>query len=133
MNKFYIQETEFTPEIIFDIETRKLSFRGVSRPEDVFKFYQPAINWLKELDQDVLTHTNAKYNTPSLHIIFHLSYFNSASSKMLLQILEIMKKIQNKGIEIKVDWYYDESDEQMYDDGMDLSESIDIPFNFITI
>ena len=38
---------------------------------------------------------------------------------MLLQILEIIKKIQEKGIELNIDWYYDASDEQMYDDGMD--------------
>jgi hypothetical protein len=130
MNKFYLEETEFTPEISLDLETRKFLFKGVSRPEDVFKFFQPAVNWLKELDQDILTHTNAKYDIHDLTIDFHLSYFNSSSSKMLLQILEIIKKIQNKDIEVTVNWYYDASDEQMYDDGMDLSESVDLPFNF---
>jgi hypothetical protein len=133
MNNYYIEETEFTPEIKFDLDHRKLSFKGVSRPEDVIKFFQPAINWLKELDQNVSTHTDAKYNIPILYVDFHLSYFNSSSSKMLLQILELIKKIQGKGIEVKVDWYYDENDETMYDDGIDLSESVDIPFNFQTI
>jgi hypothetical protein len=133
MNKFYVEETEFTPELSFDIESRKFSFKGVSRPEDVFKFYQPAVNWLKELEQDIHTHTNVKYNIQILTIEFNLSYFNSSSSKMLLQILEIIKKIQNQGIDLSVDWYYDETDEQMYDDGLDLSESTDIPFNFHTI
>jgi hypothetical protein len=130
MSNFYLEETEFTPEISFNLDTRKFIFKGVSRPEDVFKYYQPAINWLKELDQNVLTHTDAKYTIPNISIDFHLSYFNSSSSKMLLQILEIIKKIQNKGIEVTIDWYYDSSDEQMYDDGMDLAESIDIPFTF---
>lgn len=133
MNKYHLEETEFTPEILFDIENRKFLFKGVSRPEDVFKFYHPAVEWLKDFDNNILTHTTAKYNIPLLNIDFHLSYFNSSSSKMLLQILEIIKKIQDKGIEIKIDWYYDASDEQMYDDGLDLSESVDIPFNFIKI
>ena len=110
MNKYYLEETEFTPEISLDIDSRKFLFKGVSRPEDVFKFYQPAIQWLKDVDENILTHTNAKYNIPQINIDFHLSYFNSSSSKMLLQILEIVKKIQNKGIEINVDWYYDSSD-----------------------
>jgi hypothetical protein len=131
MNKFYIEETEFTPEISLDLEAHKFYFKGVSRPEDVFKFYSPAIKWLKDLDEDIITHTNAKYNIPLLNVDFHLSYFNSSSSKMLLQFFEILQKIQEKGIEIKVDWYYDANDEQMYDDGLDLSESVDIPFNFI--
>ena len=130
MNKYFVEETEFTPEITFDIEARRFSFKGVSRPEDVTKFYQPALNWLRDFDQDILMHTNAKYNIPLLTIDFQLSYFNSSSSKMLLQILEMVKKIQNKGIELCVNWYYDESDEQMYDDGMDLAESVELPFNF---
>ena len=130
MNKYFLEETEFTPELLFDINARKLSFKGVSRPEDVFKFYHPAIDWLKEFVQELTVHSNEKYDISSLQIDFHLSYFNSSSSKMLLQILEIIKKIQENGIEIKIDWFYDASDEQMYDDGMDLSESVDLPFNF---
>lgn len=133
MNRFFLEGTEFTPEIIFDIDTRKFSFKGVSRPEDVVKFFQPAMNWLKELDQEIATHGNIKYVIPSIHIEFCLSYFNSSSSKMLLQLLQYIKKIQAKGIEIVVDWYYDQSDEQMYEDGMDLSDSVDIPFNYHTM
>lgn len=130
MNKFYIEESEFTPEISLDIESKKFSFKGVSRPEDVFKYYQPAINWLKELEQNIMMHSDAKYNIPQIDVDFHLTYFNSASSKMLLQILECIKKIQDIGIQVNIDWYYDENDEQMFDDGNDLSESIGIPFNF---
>jgi hypothetical protein len=130
MNKFYLEETEFTPEISFDIDARKFNFKGVSRPEDVFKFYHPAIDWLKELEQNIYSHSDAKYNIPTINIEFHLTYFNSASSKMLLQILESFKRIQDEGIEIKIDWYYDENDEQMFDDGTDLSESVGIPFSF---
>jgi hypothetical protein len=128
MNKFLIEETEFTPEILFDLSDRKFIFKGVSRPEDVFKFYEPAIAWLKELDENLHTHTDTKYNFTNIDIEFRLTYFNSASSKMLLQILEVFKKIQQKGVDINVDWYYDENDEQMFDDGMDLSESVKIPF-----
>lgn len=131
MNNFYIEETEFTPQISFDLTQKLFSFKGVSRPEDVIKYYAPAINWLKEFSNDIVSHSNAKYDMPFIKIEFHLSYFNSSSSKMLLQILELFKHIQDNGIEFSIDWYYDENDEQMFDDGMDLSESVDMPFNFI--
>jgi Domain of unknown function (DUF1987). len=133
MNIFFIEETEFTPEISFNLDTRKFIFKGVSRPEDVFKFYEPAIEWLKQLDQALLTHTDTKYNVTSINVEFRLTYFNSASSKMLLQILEVFTKIKQKAVEISIDWYYDENDEQMYDDGMDLSGSVSFPFNFYKI
>lgn len=130
MNKFFLEKTEFTPEIDFDIHTRKFTFRGVSRPEDVFKFYEPAINWLNEFDREIQSHTYEKYNIPSINVDFYLTYFNSASSKVLMQILEIFKKIQNKGIEININWYYDKTDEQMYDDITDLAEFAEMKFNF---
>ena len=130
MNKFFIEETEFTPGISLDLNTRKFIFKGVSRPEDVFKFYEPAIEWLKELDQNLHIHTDTKYNFTNINVVFRLTYFNSASSKMLLQFLEVLNRIQQKGVDIIIDWYYDENDEQMYDDGMDLSESVKIPFNY---
>ena len=131
MTKYYIEETEFTPEILLDADARHFSLKGVSRPEDVLKFYLPAINWVKDFEQELTIHPNLKYQINVIKVDFHLSYFNSASSKMLLQILENIKKFQSKGIDINVNWYYDEADEQMYDDGLDLSESIDIPFNFV--
>lgn len=130
MNRYYIEETEFTPEIVLDIEARIFSFKGVSRPEDVLKFYLPAINWIRDFEQEMLIHANLKYQITSITVDFHLSYFNSASSKMLLQLLENIKKLQSKGIDIIINWRYDEADEQMYDDGLDLSESVDMPFNF---
>jgi len=133
MNKYHLEETEFTPEIVFDPDKCEFSFKGVSRPEDVIKFYEPAIDWLKEFDAYITTSTKEKYNANALKVIFHLSYFNSSSSKMLLQILEIIKKIQIDGLDISIDWFYDENDEQMYDDGMDLSETIDIPFNYYSV
>jgi|YelNatPaOPRAMG01_1025707.scaffolds.fasta_scaffold135123_2 hypothetical protein len=126
----FIESTEFTPEIIFNLSQRKLLFKGVSRPEDVIKFYQPAIQWLKDLEQKIRTQADMRYSIPSLHVEFRMSYFNSASSKMLLEILQILRQIREMGVEILIDWYYDANDEAMYEDGMDLSDAVDIPFTY---
>lgn len=125
-----IAATEFTPEIHLNLPQRKMFFKGVSRPEDVIKFYQPAISWLKELEQKIRTHADMRYAIPSFHVEFRMSYFNSASSKMLLEVLHIIRRIKDMGIDIIIDWYYDTNDEAMYEDGMDLSDAVDIPFNF---
>ncbi|MEJ5265744.1 MAG: DUF1987 domain-containing protein [Bacteroidales bacterium] len=126
----FIDATEFTPEIHLNLSQRKLSFKGVSRPEDVIKFYHPAIQWLKDLEQKIRNQGDMRYAIPSFHVEFRMSYFNSASSKMLLEILQILRRIKEMGIDIIVDWYYDANDEAMYEDGMDLSEAVDIAFNF---
>jgi len=125
-----IEATEFTPEINFNLSQRKLLFKGVSRPEDVIKFYQPAIQWLKELEHKIRIKADMRYSIPSFHVEFRMNYFNSASSKMLLEILQILRRIKEMGIDILIDWYYDANDEAMYEDGMDLSEAVDIPFTF---
>ncbi len=125
-----IEATEFTPEIHFDLIRKKLFFKGISRPEDVIKFYTPAIEWLRELDQKVHLQPDMRYSIPSIQVEFRMSYFNSASSKMLLEILKILKKLNDKGIDIIIDWYYDSNDEAMYEDGIDLSETVNIPFNY---
>ena len=126
----FIESTEFTPEINFNLSQRKLLFKGVSRPEDVIKFYQPAIQWLKDLEHKIHTQANMRYSIPSFRVEFRMSYFNSASSKMLLEILQILRRIREMGVEILIDWYYDVNDEAMYEDGMDLSDAVDIPFTY---
>jgi hypothetical protein len=129
MDVLTISATDFTPAICFNLEKRKLTFDGVSRPEDVIKFYQPAIQWLKDVERN-LNQSEMRYSIPSLHIEFRFSYFNSASAKMILQILQILKEISDKGIDLIIDWFYDQNDESMYEDGMDLSDTVNIPFNY---
>jgi hypothetical protein len=54
---------------------------------------------------------------------------NSASSKYILQILDYFKKLYLKKAKITVDWYYEDVDDQIFEDGEDLSDVINIPFN----
>ena len=129
---FYIEGTEFTPEIKFEPEGNFM-MAGVSRPEDVAKFYEKPILWLKSYKEEILDHSDNKYKFSKIHFIFKLKYFNSASAKHILKMLDILKGYENIGMEIEVDWYYDEVDEQLLEDGQDLSDAIEIPFNFIKI
>ena len=57
---------------------------------------------------------------------------NSASSKYILQLLDHFKKLYEKDAKIIVDWYYDDIDDQIFEDGEDLSDVIKIPFNLIS-
>ena len=46
-------------------------------------------------------------------------------------MLRHIKNLMNHGIEIKIDWYYEEGDEKMMEDGEDLAEAVDLEFNYI--
>ena len=60
---------------------------------------------------------------------FKLDYFNTSTSKEFYAILVKVKE-HNYGVEIN--WYFQEDDEQMEEDGIDLQEDTQVKFNFIS-
>ncbi len=133
MENLEIEATEFTPEISLNATTRVFSFTGVSRPENVISYYQPVIDWLSKYEKEYLSKIEEAYSAIPLKIIFQFSYFNSSSSKMILQILEFFGAQRDKGMNVEVVYYYDDGDDQMQEDGEELSETLGIPFEFIKV
>lgn len=121
MNLLEITSTNKTPSIVFNHSTGSLLIEGWSTPEDSFKFYEPVINWLIEYEQNPATIT--EFN-------IKLSYYNTSSSKWILEIFYILEKI-NRVHAVKVNWYFD--DEDMKETGEDYSSMVSMPFNFIEI
>ncbi len=119
MEVIKIKGTEDTPNVILDAESNIIEFSGRSLPEDVVTFYAPVIQWIEEYGKA----PNAK-----TEVIFRLEYFNTASSKILLDILLKFEEIMNDGHEIVVQWYFQEDDEDMEEAGEEYSEIVDIPF-----
>lgn len=128
MTPLFIKHTEFTPDITFDPEKGQFEIKGVSRPENVIEFYEKPIAWLKEFELAII---NGSLQVHSLKMVFEMTYFNSATSKSFLQMMETLTSLQEYGLTLDVDWYYDPNDDQMLDDGEDLSDTIDLTFNFI--
>jgi len=132
MHNFIIPGTDYTPRITFIAETGNLEISGVSRPEDVAGFYEEPLEWLGGFEEFVLKSEN-KYEVQDLRFIFKMSYFNSSSSKYILQMLRHIKNLIDKGIDISIDWYYEEGDEKMMEDGEDIADAVELEFNFIEI
>lgn len=119
MDVIKIKGSDDTPNVILDAENNIIEFSGRSLPEDVVTFYAPVIQWIEEY---------AKNPNSKTSVIFRLEYFNTASSKVLLDILLKFEDIMNEGHEITVQWYYQEDDEDMQEAGEEYSEIVDIPF-----
>lgn len=117
MDKLKLEATEETPEITLDQENNVFEMTGRSLPEDATEFYQPVLEWLEQYGQ------NPNQETP---FTFNLEYFNTASSKLLLDVLTKLEEIDNS----KVLWYYDGDDEDMQEAGEEFSEIVDVPFEF---
>lgn len=119
MDVIKIKGTDDTPNVILDAENSIIEFSGRSLPEDVITFYTPALQWIEEY---------AKNPNSKTHVIFRLEYFNTASSKAILDILLKFEDILNEGNDVIVQWYYQEDDEDMLEAGEEYSEIVDIPF-----
>lgn len=130
MENLYIDPTEITPRVIFDIKNQKFELIGISRPEDVVAFYESIIFKLEKYIDQILKNEDTIQNI-NFNLVFDLNYINSASSKYILQVLGLFKKILVKGAKVTCTWYYEDSEDQILEDGEDLSEVIRIDFNFL--
>jgi len=119
MSVIKIQGTDDTPTVILDKENNIFEISGRSLPEDVVVFYKPILEWLDEYKNDPLDKT--VFN-------FKLEYFNTASSKLLLDVLLKLEDIHNDGHEVLVKWHYPDDDEDMEEAGEEYSDIVDVPF-----
>ena len=126
MNSLKIEATTFTPEISFDIETNTLSFLKVSKPANAIEFYKPVFEFIDHFEKSKVKSKVIK----ELIIDFKFDYFNTATAKIIYELLKKFKNIQEQGMKITINWYYYLEDEDLLEEGEIMSEAIDIPFIF---
>ena len=122
MNTLNLPATKTTPAVVFDPAQRTLEFSGQSYPENAIQFFQ-------EIQKQLEDHLK-KHSDP-LTVNFKLDYFNTSSSKCLLDLLECLAQSHQKHNNITINWYYAEGDEDMQDSGTDFSLDVKLPFNLI--
>jgi len=113
-NSFIAIETEKSPEIIGDIEKGTLSIVGKSLPEDARSFFSPFQNWLGEF---------YKSKADILQVSIELEYYNTVSSKVLVNMMREMKTLQLSR-KIQIEWRYDQDDIEMEETGNDFRKLV---------
>ena len=108
------------PEVVFDAETGICEITGESYMESTYTFYLPLMNWLDEYIEKV---------GGKITFNVKLVYFNTSATKCLLDIFEILKKYQQKGGEIEINWYYDKEDPDVHEEVKDFEIEADIDIN----
>ncbi len=122
MESLIIPEGTNTPNVRFDAKTGKLEITGNSIPEDVAGFYQPVFEWLTQYIEQPAKNTE-------LHI--HLNYFNSASAKVILDILNYLEALLDRNVDVQVHWHYLDIDEDMFSTGKEFQSLVKLPFQFV--
>jgi len=124
MDNINIEGSAKTPTVEFDSATGKLMIKGRSIPENSIEFYKPLIDWIDNYGK------LPKQNTL---VSIQLEYFNTSSSKCILDVFKKLEAIRTSGNEVSVDWHYEEDDEDMLEAGEDYQAIINIPFKMIEV
>jgi len=124
MEPILIEGTPKTPTIKFDSATGVFEIKGRSIPENSVEFYKPLIDWLDLYKE-----------TPNNKTVINikLEYFNTSSSKCILDVFKKLETIHKAKNEVEVNWYYEEDDEDMLEAGEDYESIIRVPFKMIEI
>jgi hypothetical protein len=123
MTTLRIEPEDDTPMITLSKEKGIFEISGKSMPEDVVFFYQPVLEWMDAYKADPLEKTVFD---------FKLIYFNTASSKLILDLLMYLEEIQEKGNEVLVRWHSLKSDEDMHEAGEEYADMTDLKFEYLT-
>ena len=110
MENLYIEGSKgiyFIPTVNFNADTGVCELSGESYLEETIKFYTPLIQWLERYFKEV---------KKPLTFNFKLTYFNTSSSKCIVDILNLLKQQKDQGYDITVNWYYDDSVEDIEDE-----------------
>jgi hypothetical protein len=125
MGNLILAQTDLTPSVQFDIESNVYEIKGQCMPEDAFDFFDKIMLWFKSHCAD----TSMKLLTLNIH----MDYFNSASSKMLMNLFTDISKYQQEGKSITIVWHCYEDDVDLVDAIEEYQEitSVKIETNFI--
>jgi hypothetical protein len=116
MKDLSLEGSAKTPTIDFKSEG-ELLIKGRSIPENSIEFYKPLIDWISEYSD------NPKGQTL---VNIQLEYFNTSSSKCILDVFKKLESISESEVSIK--WFYEEDDEDMLEAGEDYEAIIDLKF-----
>lgn len=123
MQKIEVAKTISTPHMVIDAENNYLMLAGESFPENIMNFYGPLLSWLESYlatDFSVFTFD------------CRLVYFNSSTSKLLMNILGAMNSAAARGKNVIVNWHSSKENDVIIECGEEFGEDFgDMQFNII--
>ncbi|MCW3086068.1 MAG: hypothetical protein JWP12_3434 [Bacteroidetes bacterium] len=124
METISIEGTPKTPTITFNTGSGFLEIKGRSIPENSIEFYKPLVDWLEKY---------AAKPQPTTNVNIQLEYFNTSSSKCILDVFKKLEAINKGGSKVTINWHYEEDDEDMLEAGEDYQAIINVPFKMVQV
>jgi len=121
-NTLIIKGTSDSPFVNFNKESGILLMGGLSLPENVIEFYDPILKWLEKYIEDPNTNTKVE---------FFFEYLNTASSNVVMRILELITKLENKCKTLEIEWDYLAEDFDMKNTGIEMLDHINLNYELV--
>ncbi len=121
MRALRISSSKNSPEIILD-PAGIIKIRGRSIHENVAEFFEPVDAWITEYVKNPAEVTS---------VDMALEYFNSASAKVFITLLQKITLVTLRHRRFIFNWYYEEGDEDILERGEYFKVVLDVPINFI--
>ena len=122
MENLHIQgekNTYYIPTVNFSAETGICELKGESYLENTFEFYEKLEEWMKEFFK----------SKKALTLNIGLTYFNTASSKSILDLLNLVKGYEIEGGKVSVNWYLEKWDDDMKQEVEDFIDDSGLEIN----
>ncbi len=125
MSVFHQAATEKTPGVTFDTAQQRLHLAGCSIHENAEVFFGPLMARAEQYAKECGGHTV---------IEVELEYFNSSSSKYLLDLFRIFDEIRLTGQgTVELRWLYAADDLDMEEAGRDYALLLDMPVHLVSV
>jgi len=122
MENKIIEGDEMHPTVNLNADNKLMQITGISRPENPKVYFSSTFEWIRNYFDEL--------NHQELTVEITLEYFNTASSKILLDILELMEAYTEKGKNIHIIWCYEEDDDELLEAGEEFFDLVEVSHEY---
>ncbi len=123
MENLIIEGSKTKANINFNSSTGILEIGGESYPENALEFFRPVYDWLEKY---------FNFYNSEITFNFKMIYFNTSSSKAILDILDLIESHHKNNGKITVNWFYESDDEDIQESGEEFAEGLSVTYNIIS-
>lgn len=116
-------ENEIFPYIELNADTGECIISGSSYMQKSRLFFKPVLDWFKEY---------TSIYKKNLIVTYDLKSLNTGTSRVLYEILDILKDYKNKGGYVYIKWYFEDKNDTHVDDIIDITSGFGIDGDVMT-
>lgn len=124
MENLTLEGSAKTPTVDFNSAEGTLELKGRSIPENSIEFFKPLNDWVESYGKSPQAQTEVNIK---------LEYFNTSSSKCILDFFKKLEVINGKSTNVNINWYFEEDDEDMEEAGEDYGAILNLTFKMIEV